>query len=319
VIKKRELLKKGFVTGFLKGWQGFLWLLKIMVPISFLTALFVWTGWVHHIDALIRPVMGLLYLPPVAAFPLLIGMFSSLYGAIAAMAVLPLTKGQMTLLAIILLSAHCLIQESVIQGKSGLHPLKAVIFRLLSAIITVIIVAQFLDTTLTDPAAQGSFVRSSEPFLEMFQAWFMTTFKLTIKIFFIIMFVLILLEIFRVLNWISPVVRISKPFLKILGLDEKVGTLWIIAAIFGLGLGAAAIVEEAKEGNLTKKDLEGLHLSIGINHSLIEDPALFLPLGLSPFWLWVPRLIMAMVAVRLLTLWQSVMVKHSKKRLRGLQ
>ena len=181
--------------------------------------------------------------------------------------------------------------------------------------ITVIIVAQFLDTALTDPAVQETSVGSREPFLEMFQAWFMATFKLSIKIFFIIMFVLILLEIFRVLNWINPVVRISNPFLKILGLDEKVGTLWIIAAIFGLGLGAAAIVEEAKEGNLSKEDLEGLHLSIGINHSLIEDPALFLPLGLSPFWLWVPRLIMAMVAVRLLTLWRSIAVKHSKKRL----
>jgi len=188
------------VTGFLKGWQGFLWLLKIMVPISFLTALLVWTGWIHHIDALIRPVMGLLYLPPVAAFPLLIGMFSGIYGAIAAMVVLPLTEEQMTLIAIFLLSAHCLIQESVIQGKSGLHPLKAVFFRLLSATITVIIVAQFLDTSLTDPVVQESFLGRTEPFLEMFQAWFMATFKLTIEIFFIIMFVLILLEIFRVLD-----------------------------------------------------------------------------------------------------------------------
>jgi hypothetical protein len=37
---------------------------------------------------------------------------------------------------------------------------------------------------------------------------------------------------------------------------------------------------------------------------MIEDPSLFLPLGISPFWLWVPRLIVAIIAVRLLTLWQ---------------
>ena len=31
---------------------------------------------------------------------------------------------------------------------------------------------------------------------------------------------------------------------------------------------------------------------------MIEDPALFLPLGVGLFWLWVPRLVAAMVAVR---------------------
>jgi hypothetical protein len=36
---------------------------------------------------------------------------------------------------------------------------------------------------------------------------------------------------------------------------------------------------------------------------MVEDPALFMSLGLSAFWLYVPRLIMAIVTVRLLRLW----------------
>ena len=79
------------------------------------------------------------------------------------------------------------------------------------------------------------------------------------------------------------------------------------AAVFGLAYGAAVIVEEAKEGYLSKDELEVLHLSIGINHSLIEDPALFLPFGLSAFWLWVPRMITAVIAVRLFTWWQAAL------------
>ena len=42
------------------------------------------------------------------------------------------------------------------------------------------------------------------------------------------------------------------------------------AAIFGLAYGAAVIVEEAKEGHLAREELEGLHLSIGINHALLR-------------------------------------------------
>jgi hypothetical protein len=40
-------------------------------------------------------------------------------------------------------------------------------------------------------------------------------------------------------------------------------------------------------------------VSIGINHSMVEDPLLFLPLGIGIFWLYVPRFVAAMVAVRI--------------------
>jgi len=76
--------------------------------------------------------------------------------------------------------------------------------------------------------------------------------------------------------------------------------------IFGLAYGAAVIVEEAEKGHLSREELERLHLSIGINHAIIEDPSLFLALGLGAFWLWAPRLIMAILAVHLLRLWQSL-------------
>jgi hypothetical protein len=139
--------------------------------------------------------------------------------------------------------------------------------------------------------------------------WFLTMSQLCVKIFVIIMTLLITLEVLKSIGWINQIVKFSRPLLKVLGLSEKAGILWMTAAIFGLAYGAAVIVEEAKEGHLVKEELEGLHLSIGINHALVEDPALFLALGLSAFWLWIPRLITAMLAVRLLTLWQ-----HTFKR-----
>ena len=64
-------------------------------------------------------------------------------------------------------------------------------------------------------------------------------------------------------------------------------------------------MEEARAGHLDSDELETLQLSIGINHSMVEDPSLFLSLGLSPFWLWVPRTIIAIIAVRILTFWKS--------------
>jgi len=41
-----------------------------------------------------------------------------------------------------------------------------------------------------------------------------------------------------------------------------------------------------------------------MNHSMVEDPPLFLPMGVHPLWIYLPRLVMAIVTVRLLRLWQ---------------
>jgi hypothetical protein len=138
----------------------------------------------------------------------------------------------------------------------------------------------------------------------MSRHWAWTTFRLTAKIFVIIMVLLTLLELLKAFGWIHPFVRALGPFLRIMGLDQKVGFLWMTAVIFGLSYGGAIIVEEAKSGHLSKDDLEILHLSIGMNHSMVEDPPLFLPMGIHPFWLYVPRLVMAIVTVRLLRVWQ---------------
>ena len=300
---KRALWQTGLRTGLKKGWSGFLWIMKIVLPISFLTALLAWSGWLHRLDFLLAPAMDLLSLPTIAALPLIIGMLANIYGALAAMAVLPFTTAQMTLMGIFLLTAHNLIQEGIIQARSGLHPLKATLFRISAAIVTVMLVAPFLRDGQTINIPVGAMTTVVVPFLQMIREWAWATLALSAKIFGICMILLTVLEIFKAMGWITAIVNIFSPFLKIMGLDKKLGFLWMTAIVFGLAYGGAVIVEETKDGRLPKEDLEMLHLSIGINHSMVEDPALFMSLGLSAFWLYIPRLIMAIVTVRLMRLW----------------
>jgi hypothetical protein len=305
-LKTRYLLKEGFVVGIHKGSAGFIWMMKILIPVSLLTATLEWSGVVSYLDFLVQPVMRLLCLPPMAALPLLIGALTGIYGAIAAMAVLPFTLNQMTLMAIFILICHNVIQESVVQGRSGIHPLKAALFRLVPAIITVVLAAQFLDTSLGDSWAVEALAPPPEAFLRMLGSWAMTMLHLAVRIFLIIMSLLTIMEILKALGWIEQIVGSLAPLFRIFGLNAKAGIIWVTAVIFGLAYGAAVIVEEAEKGNLSQDELERLHLSIGINHAIIEDPALFLALGLGAFWLWAPRLVMAILAVHLLKLWQAV-------------
>lgn len=284
-------------AGLLKGWQAFVWLLKILVPISFLTFLLAYSGWLHKIDFLLTPLMNLLSLPAAAAFPLLVGLFTGIYGGIAAMATLPFTQEQMTLMAIFMLISHNLFQESIIQGRSGLNGWTATLVRLGASIFTVLITAPFLNMAPETLASGLSAGAPDQNLLAALQVWFRQIFLLGCKIFLIIMPLMVLLELMKTYHLIRYLSVIMNPLMRLMGLNRQAGFLWLTAAVFGLAYGGAIIVEEVKLGQLEDADLKKLHLSIGINHSLIEDPVLFLPLGIGPFWLWVPRLITAIIFV----------------------
>ena len=312
VVNTRHLVKEGLLSGIHKGWDGFVWMMKILVPISLFTAILEWSGGIGYLDFLVRPVMKLLFLPPMAALPLLIGALTGVYGGIAAMVVLPFTLDQMTLLAIFILIFHNVVQESIIQGKSGIHPLKALIFRFLPAVITVILTAQFLDTGNGEVINQEVLATSTQTFTEMLQTWGWTMLALAFKILLIIMSLLIIMELLGAFGYIDRIVRLFKPLFHIFGLSPTAGIIWITALIFGLAYGAAVIVEEAGKGHLTREELERLHLSIGINHAIVEDPTLFLALGLGAFWLWIPRLLAAIISVHLLWLYQRAIRRRHR-------
>jgi Fe2+ transport system protein B len=299
-------LISGLKAGIKKGLSGFVWMLKIIVPISFISALIEFSGIIDKIDFLLEPVLNLLNLSPMAALPLIVGMLTGIYGGIASMVVLPLTVNEMTLIAIFLLISHNLIQEGIIQGKSGLNPFKATFIRLIASIVTVIIVSLFLEPETGAFVTKNTSVSTPPQFLMVLKTWFVATIYLSVKIFAIIMFIMILLETMKIFNMIQHIVKVLNPLIKIMGLDQRVGILWLTANVFGLAYGGAVIVEEAKEGYLARQELERLHVSVGINHSMVEDPALFLSLGLGAFWLWVPRFITAIIAVHLFDLYYKI-------------
>jgi hypothetical protein len=193
----------------------------------------------------------------------------------------------------------------MVQGRSGLSPLKATVIRLTASIVTVIAVAQFMDLQPVASIGVASGQQVQKTLWEVIQTWGLSTFFLCIKILLIVMALMIALCLMKAFDIIPFLVKILKPFLKIMGLDERVGLLWLTAVVFGIAYGAAVIVEEAKEGNFSAEELERLQVSIGINHSMVEDPTLFASLGLSVFWLWVPRVITAIVAVYLFDIWKK--------------
>jgi hypothetical protein len=262
--RRQATARTTLMQGLRKGWAGSLWMYKILIPVSFLTFLLKVSLVLDRLDGLLGPAMKFMHLPAKAVMPLLAGMLTGIYGGIAAMSVLSFTVRETTLIAVFLLISHGLIQESIIQGKAGMYPLKAAFLRIATSIVVVWFIGlvwqggnMFNQLSLVAGTHQTAFWPA-------LKAWCLQTVYLSLQIFLIL--------------------------------------IAIMTVMFGISYGAAVIVEETRNGKISKDDLEDLHLSIGINHAVIEDPLLFLPLGIHPLWLWIPRLISAFAAVHVVRL-----------------
>ncbi len=308
------MIRSGVLQGLKKGWSGLFWLLKIIIPISFITALLVHFELIYKLDFILTPLMHWIGLPASAAVVIVIGLFTGIYGTVAALSVMPFTMDQMTLIAIFTLIAHNLFQESLVQGQSGLPTAIAAFFRLVMAIVVTFICSKIMGVTALDAVDAGTAVNGAAvTFTAMLAKWGADTFWLSVQIFCIIMPLMVMLELGKIFNVIRALTRLTAPILTIMGLKPATGMLWLTAAVFGLAYGSAVIVEETQNHAYDKDELTRLHLSIGINHAMIEDPALFLPLGLSPLWLWLPRLIAAIAAAWLHWGYSLVKKKYAER------
>lgn len=305
-------IKNSIEHGAAKGWQGFIWMSRIILPVSLVTFLLEYSGLLQHMDGLVEPLMGAIHLPATAALPLLAGVLTGIYGAIAAMAVLPFTIDQMTLMAVFLLIAHSLIQEGLVQHQSGCPVWMATGVRLTASVLTLLVLGWIVGPETAQKAGGGASGVVRVMFWPAIGGWAWIMTWLCLKILLIITVLMIFMEILKQYRLIDKVVRIIEPFLGILGLDRQVGMLWMTAAVFGLTYGGAVIVAETRERQFSPDQLKTLHVSIGINHAMVEDPSLFLPLGIHPFWLWIPRLVAAVVFTQSYRLWS-----WAKKRRRA--
>ena len=294
-------LKTGATQGLRKGLHGFLWITKILVPVSLAVAILDWTGWLYALDPVFQPVMGLINLPPQAALPILSAMFTSFYAGLAMIVVIPFTQEQVMLLAIFITICHMLIVEGIIQHKAGFNFLQTDILRIVTAGVTVYVVSLFFPGT-ENPVAMPDSLAASVPLTDMLLTWLVSTLQLLAKIVLVITAVMIAIETMKVLGWTDRLANLFRPLMKVMGLSPSVATMWVAGVFFGIIYGAAVITEEAESGRCTPDELRRLHMHLGINHSTIEDPALFLALGISLFWTIVPRLIAAAVVVNLYNL-----------------
>ena len=284
-------------SGLSSGLKTALFLLKIMVPVSLAVALLKWSGVLAWAAYFLAPAMGFLGLPGEAALVLVSSVLLNVYSAIAVIETLPLTMREVTILAIMCLTAHNLIIETAVMKKSGSSAFKMITLRVGSAIFAGLVLNHLLPegNTLVTTGLEAGAARPE--FWAMLAAWGLSTVRLVSKIVILVMVIMVgqrLMEEFKVMDFLS---RITAPAMRVFGLSENSSFLWIVINIVGYAYGAAIIMERVKDGRMKPQEADLFNHHASLSHSLLEDTALFMTIGVPVFWITVPRVAMALVVV----------------------
>jgi hypothetical protein len=286
-------VKDGF-----SGAIGTTWfLLKIIVPVTLVVALLDWLGLLAWIAGFMAPAMGIVGLPGEAALVFVSSVFLNIYSAIAVALSMSLDMRMATILAIMCLTAHNLIIETTVMKKTGSSGLKMVFLRVGVAFIAAYAFNVFLPATLAAVSFSAMGNGTHPTILGLFSAWGVSTAKLALKIALIVLSVMIgqrLLEEFKAMAFLS---RLLAPVMRLFGLPRDASFLWIVINVVGYAYGAGIIEEQVHDGRMKPQDADLFNHHAGLCHSLLEDSVLFVAVGVPLFWITVPRLVLAILAV----------------------
>lgn len=273
-----------------------LWFIKITIPISLAVTLLNYFGVLTYISQYLSPAFNLIGLRGEAALVYITSAFLNVYSAIAVMSSINFTLREMTILAIMSLIAHNLIVETAVQKKTGSKVWQILLLRISCSIIAAAFLNYFLPVQMNSTSL--SVHQALNPtFNVVLSTWVISALKLSVKIVVLITLLMILQKIlleFKITNILS---NIFSPLLKLMGLPETTSFLWIVANLLGLAYGSAVMIEEVQSGRLAKQDADLLNYHIAISHSNLEDLILFAAIGVSAWWLLLPRIGIAVIAV----------------------
>ena len=203
------------------------------------------------------------------------------------------------------LITHNLPIECAVQRRSGTPFWQTLVIRLTFSILGGILLNLILPDTLAlspyfrgTSRAEGVLNAQFSTLNSQLLNWLNNTASLCIKIILIItalMYGQFLLKRYGIINKIA---RPLAPLMRLCGLQPNSAFLWLVAQIVGLTYGAGIMAQEIEESGADREELHRINLHISVNHSLIEDTAIFCMLGVAWYFLVIPRLIFAIIIVQ---------------------
>lgn len=284
-----------------------LWLLKIILPISLAVRFLDYFGALTYLAKFLDPVFVYMGLPGSTAIVFITSIFLPLYAPLAIITSMPLTLRELTILALMCQISHNLPVESAIQAKTGTSFWSMSILRIAMSIIIGVVLNLILPQNMGMPVFSHVGVKAMNSVADVLLAWLKSSMSIAMLITFIVFMLNLLYNILEAYKLIPKLSRGIAPILKFFGLPESTGFLWLIGYIVGLAYGGALMMDQMREGKVTRTDASLLNYHLAVSHSVLEDNLLFVALGVSIWWI---------LGVRFVAAWLVVWIRRVIMKLR---
>ncbi len=132
---------------------------------------------------------------------------------------------------------------------------------------------------------------------EIFGEFLRGSFNTALMILVILTPIMVTLEVIKDTHLLEKIAKFTSPLMRLLTLSPEASFPLLAGVVFGISYGSGVILQVAKEGRITKRDLLLLSIFFGACHGMIEDPAIFAAIGAHWPILVFTRVISAFVLV----------------------
>lgn len=290
-------------------------LLKIMLPILLLVRFIELMGWVEGLATLIAPLMEWVGLPGEMGLVWMSAMVSNIYTGMAVFYQLggaeQLTVAQVSVLGTMILLAHALPMEAAIAKATGV----SLWFTLLLRIGGALLLGALLNLVYSHLALlQTPIPALWQPELgdASWSSWFLAQGNMLLAALVIISGLTLFIRVLRLLGIEKLIHYLLTPVLRALDIGKKASNIMIVGLTLGLSFGGGLLIQEAKSGKLSGKDIFMTMAFLGLCHSVIEDTLLILLLGADLSAILWARLIFSLLVIALLSRLLTALPKQKK-------
>lgn len=276
------------------------WLLaRIMVPIAIITEILSRLGVIEAVAPVLKPVMGLVGLPPELGLAWLTGMLVGIWGALPLVYALvdpaTLSVADITIFSSLLLFAHGLPTEQKIIQQAGPGMAATTTLRIAGALLYGAILHQVCSATgwLSEPVDPAWIpMTATTSWVEFFYGLGETMVWMLV----VLVVLVIGLDLLKASGILKMIMTVLSPVLRLAGLRGEAEHLTAVGLFLGISYGAGLLIREARSGLVSPRQIFLSCVFMGFAHSVIEDTLIMIAIGADFHGVVTGRVIFAVIA-----------------------
>jgi len=297
-------MKTFFKELLIEIWDVSYTLFKLMIPTIIVVKILESLGFLEYFALVLGPIMHWVGLPEsmgiVWATTILTNIYAGMLVFFYAQQAETLTVAQVTILCILMLFAHGLPVEARIAQQAGIRLRFTLLLRVGGGLALAWILNKlYLEFDYLQEVNQLSW--QPEPADTSLLGWAKGQIESLIMIQIIIAGLLFALKILKLLGIEKLMGYMLSPLLRMLGISRQATTITIVGFTLGISFGGGLLINEARQGHVSRRDIFASMSLLALCHSMIEDTILMLLLGADFAGVFWARIIFSFIVIAILT------------------